>query len=229
MSKIKDIPVSLRPREKAFRYGVETLSDAELLAILISSGGKDNSALDIANELIKKFCSLNNIINTSYNHISKIKGISKVRSLTFQTILEIIKRYNKLLNNPLFPIPHFDISSLADIIRNDFINVNEEYVVIVIVDKFGKIMQEKILFKGTRNKVIISASKLINTVLESGYKIFYIFHNHPSGNPLESNLDTKALEEIENLAKVFNLKFMDHIIITEKKYYSYRKQTLYYF
>ena len=94
MSKIKDIPINNRPREKAYRLGIKSLSDAELLAIIIQSGTKEVSALDIANNLLDRFSSITNIISSTDYQLSQCEGISKVKSLQLMAIKELIIRTN---------------------------------------------------------------------------------------------------------------------------------------
>ena len=95
MSMIKDIDISNRPREKMIREGIERLTDEELIAIIIGSGTKGNSALDIARDLISKYGGLNGLLNCNIYSLMEIKGIKKARSITLIAILEIAKRANK--------------------------------------------------------------------------------------------------------------------------------------
>ena len=150
MSKIKDIPINNRPREKAYRLGIKSLNDAELLAIIIQSGTKEVSALDIANNLLDRFSSITNIISSTDYQLSQCEGISKVKSLQLMAIKELIIRANN------------DKLSNQKIIFNSVIEVYN-YVNYKILDKY----QEKIMVLYLNIKNVLIYGRLVIFSLKS--------------------------------------------------------------
>jgi len=221
MSKIIDIPIEERPRERAIKYGIESLSNPELYALLISSGGISNSAIDIANEIFRRECSLINVVKMKANDLKKIKGISDVKAIQLSAINEIISRYLALLSN---------MDQEADYKSQIYLRNTDltERLEILLLDSKLRVRKRKILTIGNKNKTIIDTSYIINYVKDNSFKNFVLIHNHPSGNPYPSLKDEELTLEIEEIAKLFSLKMVDHIILGKDSYYSFRTNEITY-
>lgn len=217
---IKDIPILERPREKALRFGIDTLSNIELYALLLGYGGKSNSVLDIANSLFKEDYSLVRVMNLSFQELCQIKGISNAKALHLLAIQELLKRYISLINQTNKPIKQVD--ELVNKYVYELSSLSKEVLIIVILNQQNKIIKEKRLYSGGKKLINISIDEIILYVINSGYSKFYLIHNHPSGRLIFSKEDILATKEIIKTSKMLKLTLVDHLLISNLGYASYR-------
>ena len=219
--KISDIPYNLRPREKALRYGIEQLSDQELLALLIGSGGPNNSALEIANDLLSSYLnSMYSLSNASITSLMEHKGLKEGYALRLMATFEFHHR----LNSPKY-IKEERISSPLDVYsRYKYLeDYDQEVLVILLLDSKSRIKQEKLLYKGTFDSFSIDIREILQQIILAKAKSFVLIHNHPDEESKPSENDIVATKAIEKSAKNLGIKLLDHIIIFKDGYYSFRE------
>jgi len=221
--KIKDIPWFNRPGFKLTRNGVHSLDDAELLAIIFGIGNKDENAIELSNRLLKKY-NLNKIEHLSVKELAKeLKSYNK--SLQLLSLIELSKRYNKLVNNGF----HLSIRSSKDvynILNNELSNLKKEKVIGLYLDTKNKIIKKENLSLGILDSSLIHPRELFNVALKESAKSVILIHNHPSGdaNPSEEDISlTKNLIEAGNL---IGINFLDHVIIGKRNFYSFKEDKL---
>lgn len=220
MPRIKDLPFVDRPREKALRFGIETLSDVELLALIIQSGGKDNSAIDIANEILKG-CKKEDLIFQSMNYFLSIKGISKVKALHLSSIFEFVRRYETALHGDVYNV--FNIHEIAKKYRFHFMKKKQEELIILVLDNKNRIIVEKSLYKGNNDQILIKVEEILEIMKVNNGKGICLIHNHPSGEVVPSYIDELANQEIISSLVSNGFKYIDHLIIGEENYYSFNE------
>ena len=217
MSNIKNMSYYDRPREKASLQGLENLSNAELLAILISTGTKQYSAIDIANELLSKFNGINGIIKAQISELMEIKGISVAKALRIHCGLYLYERalleerFNKLRLNNVQSIGKYFIAKIGKSLQ--------EIGYVVIVDKNDKVIKINELFKGTISRLDGSHQLLFRQVMGEG-KRFYFVHNHPSGILIPSDNDLKFTSNLDMISITLGLELVDHLIVNDNDYIS---------
>ena len=218
---IKQLPKLERPREKALHYGLDTLSNNELLSIIISSGTKDKSALDISYELLNNYNGLFNLFNANYLEYTKIKGISKIKALKLGAIFELYKR----ISQSEYDIKEVDISAnyIYDKYSKIIRGIKQEMFGIIILDSSKKIVREKMIYKGTRSDLAANYLDIFKEMIIADGKYFYIFHNHPEGNPIPSDKDILFTSGLIKECTRLSFHLIDHIIIGDKSYYSFLK------
>ena len=199
--KISDLPFEQKPREKAIFYGIDTLSDGELLAILIGSGTKGKSALEIGNELLFEYQNLYLLSKENFSNLKKHKGISLANSLRLEACFEIAKRINK--NEKIFLK---QLSSPEDVFKlySYLSKENTEKAVLVLLNKKRCIIKEKIIDGKYTSSVTITAKEIINEVLMSNAYYLVLIHNHPNEecDPSEDdNIATEYLLDILHTTK----------------------------
>lgn len=219
MSKITDLPSSERPREKAYLLGVENLSNIELLAIIISYGVKNMSAIDIASHLICQIKGIENLKYLTLSELLKIKGISKVKALTILSVIEIIKRTNCQVN-----FIKVDINYLTNLFIGLYENVRQEKSYLVLLDKNDNLLFLNSIFSGSENTLAISSNLILSYILKYDAKKFYLIHNHPSGDSTPSDNDIITTNSIELLTLSVSCHLVDHLIFAKDNYFSIRKQ-----
>ena len=215
--KIKDIPVLYRPREKAIYHGINTLNDYELLAILIGSGIKDCSAIEIAINLLKTYFSLNNLATIDYQELIKFRGLSKATALRLVVAFDLAKRL--LQKEKCFK--YFCAEELAK--HYQYLNNEQsEILLLLILNQNNEIIKEKVLARGTKDAVLINQQQIIKEILLAEAKRFIIIHNHlVKAYPSED--DIVVTSALKNIAKKFNMTMIDHLIISPHSYYSFKE------
>ena len=224
MGKIKDLPVSERPREKAYRFGIDKLSDYELLSILIGSGCKDHSASDIAYQMISESRGLNNLITRPHIDLLNYKGIGKNKAIKIIATFEIAKRFKINAN--------YDDNEIIDTIKifNKLsyllLNSPQEFMYLFILDKKKRLLHEVNLYKGNEHAVPYSVEQIIRQVIVHNGTYFYVAHNHPSGSVNPSPEDIFFTSRIISATHKVNLQMLDHLIISTDRYYSFLQQKM---
>ena len=215
---LKDLPNNEKPREKLIRYGVESLSNVELITIIIGSGTKNNSAMDVAYNLIrsKGLLSLSHI---PYEDYMKITGIKKAKALMLASIFELYRRLSTLESEGKGEdLTSFDI---FDKYKDELSGIEQEVLGAIVLDKNKKIISEKIIYKGTKNYIKVSTRDILKLLVLKNGKYFYIYHNHPDGTLSPSEDDIVFTESLILEAKRYEYHLLDHIIITDKGYFSF--------
>jgi DNA repair protein RadC len=225
---IKNLPNCDKPREKLLHCGAASLSDSELLAVLLSSGTKNKSSLDVANDIIKQnenYDGLVWLLHCDLTEYENFEGIGPVKAMQLSCVSEIAKRIWKRTtrsNSRQFT----KASHIADYFMQDFKGIFHEEVHIVCFDVAMQITFSKCICKGTMDASIISIREVLQEVLKHKCMGFVLIHNHPSGNANPSKDDVKVTLRLARSAKLVELNFLDHIIIGDNKYFSFKENKL---
>lgn len=220
MPKMNEIPDIDKPREKAIRFGISSLNDAELLAILIGVGSIENNALQIANNLLADSLTIFNLAGNPYQYFLKFKGISSVKAIRLCAAFEISKRYDR--RNHIISEQKNNIDS--DFLFNRYYGrmhgLGKEILILVVLNRKKKIIYETTLYKGTELCISLSPKEICKSVLLANGYYFYVIHNHPNDTILPSEEDEIFTEELLRQAKKFGFILLDHLIIGNSGYYS---------
>ena len=215
---IKDLDMNLRPRERLKRYGVSSLGDDELLAILLRCGTKSMSVKDLSVEIVNKFEKINNLENATLEELTSIKGIKEAKAITILAAIELGKRVlrkegnNIVINNNRI---------VYDLLKYDFINSYQESFVVLFLDTKNKLIKKEEIFKGTISSSTIHPREIFKlAVKHSAYSIIVV-HNHPSGNSMPSQADIELTDKLMESGKLLGIPIIDHIIIGYNNFYSF--------
>jgi len=227
LPRIKEIPDYERPREKAKSLGIQILSNAELLALLIGSGYVGTNAIDVANNLLSDSGGLFYLFQKQYFDLVKIKGIGPSRALRLNAAIELAKRY-KMIET------YNDISLInSEVIYKRYqpklVGLTQEVLIVIILNRKRQVIYEETLFKGTGKSVDISIKDILKCLLIHRAYHFYLIHNHPGGSLQPSLGDVEMTEKINHETNRLGLKMIDHIIISNSGYYSFASQKIYTF
>ena len=219
--KIAEIPKDIRPREKALRYGIETVSDDELLAIIIGSGIRGCSAIDIARNLLSSHASLSMLAKCDFSSLEEQNGLSSALALKLLATFELHKR----LVSPLYQCQDFIVDSRSIYERYKHLeNYTQETVILLMLNKKRKIIKEKMMYQGTNESVLVNPKEIISEIIKSNCSDFAIVHNHPDGNCNPSDDDIYVTLAVEEACASFQIKMFDHIIISSTGYYSHKEK-----
>lgn len=222
MGQIKELPILERPREKAIRYGLNSLSDVELLTLLISKGYKGVNALEIATNLFITFNGLKNLAHAPIKELEKVKGIKEAKALNLAAIFELSKRLE--IKNNEDTSQTINSLYLYNKYKSMLRGSNQETLIIIILSTKSQILHEKVLYIGTESNMIYSYKDIWRELLNYHAKYFYLIHNHPGGKSTPSREDIAFTSEINLEANRLKVKLLDHIIIGNDGYYSFAEE-----
>lgn len=215
---IKSWPEGERPRERLLQYGADRLSDAQLLAIILRTGGDGKSALDLAIELLKDFEGLRGIENAVSGEFSKFKGMGDAKVAQLKAAFELGRR---LLEEPVRRGPAF--ASGGDVFayyHRRLRDLKKEVFYCAMLDAKNRISKDYCVSEGTlTNSLIHPREAFKNAIRESAASVIFV-HNHPSGDPRPSREDIIVTERLVNAGEVVGIKVLDHVIIGDNKYTS---------
>ena len=217
--RIKDITTNERPREKALTYGINSLSNIELLAIIISSGTKEKNALQLAYELIYFHHGLANLALMEHPNQIKVKGIGNAKALKVLASLTLARRLQQTLPTESIKFDHPRI--VYEHYASEFHARKRENLLLIMLDASHQRISEKWIYEGTSKGFSLELKDIFQPILISGASGFIMVHNHPSNIASPSNSDILSTKQIRDQAKKLDLTFVDHVIITKETYYSF--------
>ncbi len=218
--KITDWAVEDRPREKLYSKGTSSLSDAELLAILIGSGTRNRSAVDLGRELMSLVGNnLNSLGKLSISDLRKIRGIGNARAVTIAAALELGRR-RKLAEMPDYPQIKCsrDVFDLLSPLLSD---ISHEEFWILFLNRSNKVVNRMRLSQGGISGTVTDVRIVMKQAIENLASGIIVCHNHPSGNLNPSESDTRITQKIKEAGTLMDIQLLDHLIITDKDYYSF--------
>lgn len=218
------MPENQRPREKAQNEGVRSLSNRELLALLIRSGIAGCSSLMIADELLQKSGNLNTLMRLSLQDLRQIRGISHVKSLEIQVVLELGRRISLEQTRQMDVISNPE--NLVTWLKQEIGNLQQEHFLAIYLDVKNHILDHKILFKGTLDASIVHPREVFKEALAVSAARFLAVHNHPSGDLNPSGADLIITEKLQRGGKMLGIELLDHLIVSSSEFYSFRAHGL---
>ena len=218
--KITDWAIEDRPREKLLQKGISSLSDAELLAILISSGTKEKSAVDLGREILSMVNNnLNSLGKLSISDLKKLHGIGTARAVTITAALELGRR-RKLAEVP--EVQQIKSSKdVADIFQPLLADLIHEEFWILFLNRSNKVINRMKLSQGGVSGTVTDVRMVMKKAIEYLASGIIVCHNHPSGNLNPSESDTKITQKIKEAGNLMDIQLLDHLIISDKDYYSF--------
>lgn len=219
---IKDIKESERPRERLVTFGVESLSNEELISIILKTGTKDRSVKVLANDVLNLIDNIKSLNEMTINRLLNVKGIGLVKAIELIAAIELGKRiYSKKYDEKLKCSSASDIYSFNKYL---FDNKKQEYFYCLYLNSKNELIERKLLFMGTVNRSVVHPREVFKYAYLSSASGIICMHNHPSGDVTPSKDDimfTKALVEVGRLQ---NIPVLDHVIMGDDSYYSFQEQ-----
>lgn len=215
---IKNIPEFDRPRERFKKYGVENLSNNELISIILSSGTKNISVKELSSNILGKLDDISDLKNMTLNKLKQTKGIGEVKAITLLSALELGKRvyYEKNISK----IKMNSADKIYNYMKDIVCNKNQEYFYALYLDSKKNLIDKKLLFIGTINKSIVHPREIFKYAYLLSASSIVCIHNHPSGDPLPSKEDMLITKHLVDIGKIQGISVVDHIIIGNN-YYSF--------
>lgn len=212
------------PYEKFERFGAENLTEAELLAIILRTGTKDISALELGRQILSKTGGLSGLYHISPEDLMTLKGIGRIKAVKVTCIAELSRRMARecAREGLKFNTP----ASVAAYYMEELRHEKREKVLLVLLDSKGLLLKEVLLSTGTVNSSLVSMREIFIEVLKAEAVGFLLLHNHPSGDPSPSGNDREVTELMKKSARLMDVELLDHIIIGDNRYYSFSESRL---
>ncbi len=218
---IRELPVSELPRERLMKYGVKSLSNEELLSIIIRTGTKNKSVKDLSIDILNKY-SIKEIGSISYNTLASIKGIGRVKAVTLLAAIELGRRSIKR-NDSIYRIN--SSNDVYNYVKYEMEDSLQEKFMVLYLDTRKNILDSKVLFIGTVDSSLITPRDIFREGVKNNASSMILVHNHPALSIEPSMKDVEITKVLINLGKMMGIKVLDHIIIGDNKYYSFLSES----
>ena len=219
MPRIKDLSPDEMPKERLLQYGAKSLSNTELIAILINTGSKGHSSIDIASRLLSYSQGLQSLKDLSLQELLSFDGIGKSKSTTLLAAFEIAHRINaRTTSTQLVPIKKPD--QIAEMLYHELTSQKQENFIVFVLNTKHHILHKEILFKGTLNSAIIHPREVFKIALKHSAHAIIVAHNHPSGDPTPSKADFDTTLRLKSCGETMGIQLLDHIVVGNHKFVS---------
>jgi len=218
---LKEVPVWDRPREKALNEGIKSLSNAELIAILLRTGVKEQSVLSLSQAILAKLNQMNDLSEITINELCSIKGIGPAKAITVLAGIELGLRILKFapekikLNTP---------QRVFNLLKDELKPLKQETLIALYLNVKGELIIKKTLFVGTVNLIVIDAKEIFKWAYKHSASAIILVHNHPSGDPTPSQQDLQMTKVLLQQADALGFVIIDHIVIGDR-FFSMKQQT----
>ena len=206
-----------RPRERLDKHGAKTLSDAELLAILIGNGTHKFSALDAARELLEKYKTLSRLANANISELMSVRGIGFAKSITLMAAFELSKR---IQSEPFILNTIHSSEEIAQYYIPKLRHLKKEIFIALLMNIKNQLIREEQISVGTLTSTLVHPREVFRTAITENAASIILMHNHPSGSPEPSPQDIQVTKNLIEAGKIIDIKVTDHIIIAGEKYSS---------
>ena len=224
---MKELPENERPYEKCLSYGPAFLSNAELIAVILKSGTKDESSVELAMTLLAKFAgahTLADLFQASVTELTETKGIGKVKAVSLMCVGELCKRISK--ETAIQKICLASPASVASFYMESMRHLKQEEIRLALFDTKNNLIKDLHLSTGTINATLATPREVYLKALKYGAVYLVILHNHPSGDPEPSAEDIELTRRLKDCGELVGIPLVDHIIIGDNCFVSFRDKGL---
>lgn len=222
---IKDLPINERPREKLLKYGVGSLSNAELIAIIIRTGHLEDTAIDLANRLLSiDSTGIRYLSQASMEELTSIKGIGHCKSAQIIAAIELGKRISSYDGGAKLKVnsPHVVVELLMEEMRY----LNKEHFKVILLNTKNHIISVEEISVGNLNSSIVHPREVFNVAIKRSANSMILAHNHPSGDSTPSTEDVNITHRLIDAGNIIGIKVLDHIIIGDNNYISFKQNNI---
>lgn len=222
---MKELPESERPYEKLRNFGVATLSDAELLAVLLRNGKQNKTSVALATEVLNLHPVHKGLMGLHYlsdRELMKVDGIGKVKAAQLLCAAEISNRMTmqRKPDNERFDSP----GTVAEFFMEEMRTKETEHTIVVFLDNRCRLIRHEVLFVGSISASLANPREILKKALQYDASCFILLHNHPSGDPTPSIADINLSEQIKSAGELIGIRLLDHIILGDCQYVSLRER-----
>ncbi len=221
---IKQWPEGERPRERLLRFGAHTLSTAQLLAIILRTGGHEKSAIELAREILLHFNSLKEIEDASLAEFSNIKGMGKAKVAQLKAAFELGRRLLQADKETASSYHFKNSSDVYEYYRPKLFGLKKERFICAMLDSKNRLFKEMQVSDGTLTSSPVHPREVFRYAIKEAAASVLFIHNHPSGDPTPSREDLAITERLVETGKIVGINVLDHVIISDRRYISLKEK-----
>jgi DNA repair protein RadC len=218
---VRELPDHERPRERLQHYGAGALSTAELLAIILHTGTRGGSVLELANKLLAKYGGLAGLVRADFRELCAEHGMGEAKSAQVKAALEIGRRL------ALLPVEaRYKITTPADaanLVMLEMAYLDSEQMRILLLDSKGHLVEKVSLYQGTANSSVLRAAEIFRPAVIRNCPALLLCHNHPSGDPTPSPEDIQTTWRLVEAGRVMDIELVDHLVIGQQRFVSLKE------
>ncbi|WCN38559.1 RadC family protein [Aneurinibacillus uraniidurans] len=218
---LRDIPAAERPRERMERFGPTALSNEELLAVLLRTGTKQESALALAGRMLYEIGDLRGLKSVSLEELTTIKGIGSAKALLILAGLELGRR---IALPPLNRVAVRSPKDVADVMMEELRYHTQEHFVCLYLNTKNQIIGKDTVFIGSLNSSVVHPREVFHKAIRRSSASVICLHNHPSGDPIPSKEDIDVTRRLREAGKILGIELLDHVIIGDGRFYSLKEK-----
>jgi len=216
------LPIGERPRERLLKHGPEAMTTSELIAVLLGSGMKGNSVLQISQEIVMRFGTMQKLAEASVEELCKIKGLGQAKALQLKAAFSLGLRISKQAPTAKYRIEH--PVHAYNLIKDDLANEKRELFVVILQDIRGCVINHLIVAIGTLSNTLVHPREVFNPAIRHHAASIILAHNHPSGDPTPSQQDYDVTKNLIDAGQMMGIPVNDHLIIGEQSFVSLRQR-----
>ncbi len=219
---IRDYPTDERPRERMANNGASSLSNQELLAIILRTGTKNESVIHLANRVLTHFDGFRLLKDASLEEMTAIKGVGEAKAIQIMAAVEIGRRISNLTYDDRYVIRSPEDG--ANYVMNDMRFLSQEHFVCLYLNTKNQVLHRQTVFVGSLNASIVHPREVFKEAFRRSAASIICAHNHPSGDPSPSREDIEVTKRLAECGKIIGIDILDHLIIGDKKFISLKEK-----
>ncbi len=221
---IREMPDEDRPREKLQKFGAGSLTDSELLAILLRVGVQGESVLALSQRLLRDYGGLTGLSRVGFDQLCELRGMGEAKAAQLKAALEIGRRL--LLAGPEERMLVRTPGDVANFLMLEMAELEQEHLRLILLNTKNQIIRISTVYKGTVNSSHVRIAELFKEAVRHNATSIILAHNHPSGDPAPSTEDVRITEQIIQAGKLLEIELLDHLIIGHQRWLSLREKRL---
>ncbi|QDP42171.1 RadC family protein [Radiobacillus deserti] len=219
---LKDVPKQDRPRERLLALGPKTLSNQELLAILLGTGNKEESVVELAQRILMHFEGLVLLKDCTIEELTAIKGIGTAKGVLILSAIELGKRMHQYKAEDRYVIRSPEDG--AEFVMEEMRDLNQEHFVCIFLDTKNQVIHRQTIFIGSLNASIVHPREVFREAVKRSAASIICAHNHPSGDPSPSQEDIHVTKRLVECGKMIGIELLDHLVIGDRKFVSLKEK-----
>ncbi len=221
---LKDIPADARPREKLLASGAGALADAELIALLLRTGLKGTSVLQLAQQLLDHFGGIQGLLHTQASDLKQIKGLGPAKRAEIAAVIELARRalVQELSRRPVFGAPE----QVKDYVRLQLGARDFEVFAVLFLDAQNRLLRLEEMFRGTLTQTSVYPREVVKRALDLHAAAVILAHNHPSGVAEPSRADEYLTQTLKSALQLIDVRVLDHLVVSRSDVVSFAERGL---
>jgi len=221
---IRELPAQERPRERLKKYGSASLSNAELLAIILRTGAASESVLNLSAKLLARFGGLDGLASAGFAELCSERGLGAAKAAQLKAALELGRRILSTDGREQFVVRSPE--DVANLVSAEMSLLDQEELRVVLLDSKNQVQSVTQLYKGSVNTSLIRVSEIFREAVRENCPALIAVHNHPSGDPTPSPEDIKVTQQMVEAGKLLDIELLDHVIIGRQRFVSLKERGL---